>query len=465
MRSAARRAPPSSPRSSAESRASLSTWSRSILTAASIASGLTPPAAVPYRRRVVTAPAAPSAPLRRLARRRAVRLARRASEDSGVSALVVGGAVRDALLGLPPGDVDLAVPRKGASRFAEALARLAGTRVVAIGAPPRRILHVPLRGGSADVWERDGDVASDLLRRDFTVNALGLSLPAGRLEAAPGALEDLRARRLRLPRAGVLLEDPLRVVRGARFLARLPGFRLDPAALPELREAAQGLGGVAPERRLAELDAILGAGPVRASRALRRLEAWGALAPLLPGVPPDARRRGTDLVRRAPEGSAPPLLRALLLSPAGAALAAYALDALRASRRDRALAQRLLSLPRPPRSPSRRDAVVLLRAAAPFSLEAVAFSAVAHGSRGVALARAAERAVAPRGALARLLRPRRPVGAEEVAILLGVEGPALGAALARLDESLAAQDVRGRRQALAFLAGSGALRRRRAGTV
>jgi hypothetical protein len=392
------------------------------------------------------------AALGRLARRRTIRLARSASADSGVPFLVVGGAVRDALLALPAGDVDLAVARKGATAFADALAFLGGSRTVAIGQAPRRILHVPLGASSVDVWETDGDPLTDLLRRDFTVNALGLAFPGARLVAPDGALDDLRARRLRLPRPGVLLEDPLRVVRAARFLARLPGFRLDPAGLPELRRAAMGLGSVAPERRLSELDAILAAGPVPAALALARLEAWGALEPLLPGLSAASRRRGTRLVRAAGAGASVPLLRTLLLSPAGPA-AASALEALRASRRDRRLAQTLLALPRPARTPSRRDAVLLLRRAAPFSLEAVAFSAAARGAAGRTLALEARRLLSVRGALGRILHPRRPLSVEKVARLLGASGVALGLALARLDEAVASGEVRGRREARTLLLG------------
>jgi len=394
----------------------------------------------------------PRAPLRRLVRRRAVLLARAASAESGVPFVVVGGAVRDALLGLPAGDLDLSAPAAGAAALVAALARRARSRVVEIGRPPRRVLHVPLGRTSVDVWPAEGTLEDDLLRRDFTVNALGLAFPGARLVAPPGALDDLAARRLRLPRAGVLLEDPLRVVRAARFLARLPGFRLDEGARPELRRAARRLAGVAPERRLAELDALLAAGGRAAAGALARLEEWGALAPLLPGVPAAARRRGVALLRGAPDEAPDALLLVLLLSPAGERRALRALDALRASRRARRLAATLLALPAPPREPSRRDAVLLLRASAPFSLEAVPFVEAAFGGGGRALAREARASLRPRGALARLLRPRRPVDAAEAASVLGLAGPELGRALARLDEALATGEVRGRRGALALLA-------------
>ncbi|MFN7987136.1 MAG: hypothetical protein U0529_06660 [Thermoanaerobaculia bacterium] len=393
----------------------------------------------------------PRAALGRLARRRAVRLARTASARTGVPFLVVGGAVRDALLGLRAGDVDLAAGREGAASLAGALASLAGSRAVAIGRAPRRILHVPLGATSVDVWETEGPPEDDLLRRDFTVNALGLAFPGGRLVAPAGALEDLREGRLRLPREGVLVEDPLRVVRAARFEARLPGFRLHPSALPELRSAAARLAGVAPERRLAELDAILATGARSAARALARLERWGALGPILPGVPAPARRRGVALLRGAAGEAPTALLRAILLAPAGPAAALAALDALRAGRSDRRLAETLLSLPAPPRRPARRDAVLLLRAAAPFSREAAPFLAATGGARGRALAAEASRLLSARGSLARLLRPRRPLAAEDVARLLDVSGSALGRALASLDEALATGSVRGRRAAIAFL--------------
>lgn len=364
--------------------------------------------------------------------------------------LVVGGAVRDALLGLAPGDLDLSAPAAGAAALAEAIARRAGTRVVGIGRPPRRILHVPLGRSSVDVWPAEGERDDDLLRRDFTVNAFAVAFPGRTLLGPPGADADLAARRLRLPRDGVLLEDPLRVARAARFLVRLPGFRLDPSALPELRRAARLLGGTAPERRLAELDALLAEGPGPAARGLARLEAWGALEALLPGVPGPARRRGVAGLRGAREGLAVPLLRALLLAPAGAS-AAQALEALRASRQDRRLAASLHALPAPPLRPSTRDAVLFLRRAAPFSREAVPFVAARFGARGRALAREAEALLARRGALARILRPRRPVPAEEVARLAGLSGPALGLALARLDDALATGEARGRDDALRVL--------------
>jgi len=249
---------------------------------------------------------------RRLGARADVRAALASSGETGDSVLLTGGAVRDAFLAvLSPArspaerrDLDLALPAGRAAPFASDLARRLGSKVVAIGAPPRQILHVPLAHGEVDVWEREADVGRDLYRRDFTVNALSFELPSWSFLAPAPALDDLRHRRLALPRAGVLLEDPLRVLRAARFLAELRDFSIASSALPELRRAARRRGTAAAERRLDELDRILAAPPGDAARAFRFLEASGALKILLDGATARERRRGVALVGRMPRPSA-----------------------------------------------------------------------------------------------------------------------------------------------------------------
>ena len=105
--------------------------------------------------------------------------------------------MRDAFLGRRGGDLDLVAPPVSAEKLAAELASRAGSRVVPIGAPPKRILKVPFRSHEIDVWEETGDPAADLLRRDFTVNALSFSLPEGTFASAPGALEDLKTKTAR----------------------------------------------------------------------------------------------------------------------------------------------------------------------------------------------------------------------------------------------------------------------------
>ena len=215
-----------------------------------------------------------------------LRAARAAAPDGAL--VVVGGTVRDALLGRTDADVDLAVER-GALALAERIAaRLDATAVVLDAA--RGAGRVAAPGLQLDVADfRAPTLAGDLAARDFTVNALAVDLPrlldAGRAPVIDptGGLADLRAGRLRPAGPGVLAEDPLRVLRGVRLEATL-GMRLTPAAARAMRAAAPGLARVAAERVSDELRALL---RVEATgRAVRRADTLGALAVVLPEVEP-----------------------------------------------------------------------------------------------------------------------------------------------------------------------------------
>ncbi|MFI5119775.1 MAG: hypothetical protein ACHQM4_05145 [Thermoanaerobaculia bacterium] len=367
----------------------------------------------------------------------------------------VGGAVRDAFLGRRGGDLDLTAPPETAERVAAKLAARAGSRVVPIGAPPKRVLKVPFRSHEIDVWEETGDPAQDLLRRDFSVNALSFSLPEGAFAGAPGALADLAARRLAPPRPGVFLEDPLRVLRAARFLAELPGFHVSRAAVPELHKAAKMLRMVAAERRLVEWDKLLSAPPPARIRGLHFLERIGGLNPLL-STAPRQRRRGLLLVSRL-SSTDPRVARVLLLLPLGKRRAEEILREWRVSRQELRLASRLYALPirssrGPRRHPTRRDVAALLRFSSPFEAESTAFLRAAGDRHARDLADVAERILRRPTALRRILKPTRPLPFAEISSLLGLsEGPDLGRALDAFDLALASSEIRGPRAARAWL--------------
>jgi tRNA nucleotidyltransferase (CCA-adding enzyme) len=139
---------------------------------------------------------------------------------------VVGGAVRDALLGVTPHEIDLLVEGD-----AEAVARRLGSPSakherfgtfsvggVDVAAARREIYPVP---GALPHVELGATVAEDLARRDFTVNALAVRVHDGAGEAWTGALEDLEARQLRVLHDRSFVDDPTRVLRMARYVARL----------------------------------------------------------------------------------------------------------------------------------------------------------------------------------------------------------------------------------------------------
>lgn len=208
-------------------------------------------------------------------------------EPLGEDAWAVGGGLRDALLGRPVTDLDVAV-RGDAGAAARALARHHTARRFRLSAAfgawrvhggrlPYHVDLTPLQGGTLE---------DDLARRDLTVNALATPVAgegAGRLLDLHGGLADLRARRLRLVRETGLAEDPVRVLRLGRLAHQL-GFAIDPAAAARARADAPLLATAAGERVREELGRLLrlpGAG--RALAALDGLGALGALVPELEG--------------------------------------------------------------------------------------------------------------------------------------------------------------------------------------
>jgi len=251
----------------------------------------------------------------------------------GFAAYLVGGCVRDLLLRIPPKDFDLATsarPRQIKRLFRNS--RIIGRRfrLVHIRFGPR-ILEVatfrappPSPAAGDDLYiERDnvfGTEKQDAFRRDFTINGLFYDLRRRRVIDHVGGLEDLRTRRLRtIGDARVRLrEDPVRILRAARFAGRLD-FELT----PELRAAAiehrADLRKSAPPRLLEELYRLLSGGGVE--RAFRILDELGALEVLVPGIAPPPPGFFAALSRMEAEGDGTRnglpqwLMLAVLLSP------------------------------------------------------------------------------------------------------------------------------------------------------
>jgi tRNA nucleotidyltransferase (CCA-adding enzyme) len=193
---------------------------------------------------------------------------------------VVGGAVRDALLGRPLSELDVVVegdPEPVARALGEVVAfheRFGTYDVVSddcfYDVVTARAERYAAPGALPDV--RAGDLEDDLLRRDFTVNALALNA-AGELAAAPAALEDLEAGRLRILHAASFRDDPTRLWRLVRYAVRL-GFTPEPATDLLAFEAVQrgALETVSGDRLGAELRlALIEPDPLAALHAAQNL--------------------------------------------------------------------------------------------------------------------------------------------------------------------------------------------------
>jgi tRNA nucleotidyltransferase/poly(A) polymerase len=235
----------------------------------------------------------------------------------GLDAYLVGGAVRDELLGLESKDADFLVPGLDTEGLKAALApygrvedlvvanRLVGvrlhpsddsirrlTRAGIEFAPPRKEVSTgPGRHDFEIVADPSLSVEDDMRRRDFTVNAMARRLETGELVDPLGGEADLEARRLRTVSPQSFREDPLRLVRALRFVSQL-GFEPDDELLAQMREEAPAVKLVSGERvggglaadGMGELSKLLlGAEP---ARALRLARDTGVLVELLPEFGP-----------------------------------------------------------------------------------------------------------------------------------------------------------------------------------
>ncbi len=172
--------------------------------------------------------------------------------------VVVGGYVRDRLLGRASADVDVAVAGEPAAVARRIAARL-GAAAFSLGADHtihRVTLRAPVAGiQHVDVARLRGDVSADLVRRDFTVNAMAARLDGALLDPLGGLL-DLRTGRLRLASETAVQDDPLRALRAVRFCATL-GFALDAGSAAVIRRDAALLARSAGERQRDEFVKVL----------------------------------------------------------------------------------------------------------------------------------------------------------------------------------------------------------------
>jgi poly(A) polymerase len=207
--------------------------------------------------------------------------ARTALEQQG-PAWIVGGAIRDALLGEDVSDADLAVEPGREEEAARAVARVAGGTAFRLSeehATWRAI--APTDGWHVDVVAlRDDTIEADLRERDFTVNAIARSLEGGDLIDPTGGLADAEARVLRAASEDAFRDDPIRLLRAPR-LAAAHDLAVEPETAELARADSSRAADPAGERQFAELRGIV-AGP----RPMRGLELMDELA-LTPVVLPE----------------------------------------------------------------------------------------------------------------------------------------------------------------------------------
>jgi tRNA nucleotidyltransferase (CCA-adding enzyme) len=220
-----------------------------------------------------------------------------------VPTYLVGGAVRDLLLGADGADLDIAIEGE-----AEALADIPGYRperdeLFLTGRLETGDQEIDIAQARAESYPRPGalpevrpaTIGDDLARRDFTINAMAFPLSdgAGLLDPHAG-LEDLQAGLIRVLHAASFVDDPTRALRAARYAARF-GFDLEPETAELLSEV--DLSAVSDDRVQNELRKI--AGEEDPARALQLIVEWG----VMPTMDPAAPTRVAEVMRLV---SAPP---------------------------------------------------------------------------------------------------------------------------------------------------------------
>jgi len=242
--------------------------------------------------------------------RRAIEVVKEVAREKSCRPFLVGGPVRDLLLKRPVFDVDLTL-EEGSSTLARALAkRIEGRvksypqfmtyKVVADGFPEIDIATARTeryRSPGALPSVSEGKLRDDLLRRDFTINAIALDVIDGSIHDPANGQRDITARTIRVMHDNSFIDDPTRIFRAIRLGKRL-GFSIEPHTMTLLRSAIAGgaLDTVSKERLWREL--FLAMDEREAPKTLAMLHKEGTLRAIfnMPSPPPPV--EALDKVRR-----------------------------------------------------------------------------------------------------------------------------------------------------------------------
>lgn len=192
---------------------------------------------------------------------------------------LVGGTVRDFLLGFDPKDIDIAVTNNPL-RVAEEIAANAGGRPVRIGKPGKTIYRVTAKDRVYDVVPVNGDrIEADLMQRDFTINAMAVDIASDRLIDIGKGRRDLSERVIRMVADDSFRNDPIRLLRAYRFASVLD-FKITSGTTAVISRDADRISLAAGERIRVEWLKLLGA--PGAYERIASMDAAGLLGRIFP---------------------------------------------------------------------------------------------------------------------------------------------------------------------------------------
>ncbi|MFH1581804.1 MAG: HDIG domain-containing metalloprotein, partial [Pseudomonadota bacterium] len=172
------------------------------------------------------------------------------------NAYLVGGSIRDVLLGLSPTDYDIAV-LGNPEQFAKNIASKTSGRIIRMGKPGQMIIRVVSDDKIFDISSiNDVSIEDDLNKRDFTINAIAYSLSSGKIIDPLGGIQDLFDKKIRMVSTQAFIKDPIRMIRAYRICA-LRNFKIDPQTVSAIKRDANLIKNSAGERIRTELFKIL----------------------------------------------------------------------------------------------------------------------------------------------------------------------------------------------------------------
>jgi tRNA nucleotidyltransferase/poly(A) polymerase len=201
---------------------------------------------------------------------------------------IVGGSIRDELLGRKPADYDIACA-KDTEKTARQIAANTNGALVKIGRPGQFIFRVVSGKNIFDVARINGrTIEEDLKQRDFTINAMAYSISGGNIIDCTGGLKDLEKRTIRMVSKDTFEKDPLRLLRAFRIGAAF-NFEIEPATLKAIENNADLIVDSAGERIRVELLKLMDA--LKSYRYLSKMADTGLLFVIFPEL---GRLRGCE---------------------------------------------------------------------------------------------------------------------------------------------------------------------------
>lgn len=196
-------------------------------------------------------------------------------------AWLVGGAVRDFLRGETPFDLDIIVA-ENTHEYARELAFQLGTRAVELGKPPHCIYRITKEKRVFDIVNLNGkSIEEDLLKRDFSINAMAYDLSQCKLIDITNGRRDLLQKKIRMVSSTVFIEDPLRLLRAFRLAATF-NFDIDRQAQTTITQQVNLINKSAAERIQAELCKIFDS--TNTAMTIKAMDRTGLLEQIFPEV-------------------------------------------------------------------------------------------------------------------------------------------------------------------------------------